>query len=379
MQTSVERTLRLLEQQVGRPVEEVETPVAIVDLDRADANLTRLQRYADAHGIALWPHTKTHKSPQLGLRQLALGAGGLTVAKTGEAEVFHEAGAERLLVHYPPIGEAKWRRLAELAADGLELSVSVDGPEAAEGLSAALGRAGASAEVLVEVDAGLHRTGVTTPAAAVELATRLAGLPALHVAGISCYPGHCKGDEDTVRERLREVDGFLLEVRDAMVAAGLRCDRISGGSTPTRYLSHTTCITELRSGTYIFLDRMCADTEPDGGIDACALWVEVSVVSTSVPDQVVIDAGSKTLTSDPYAGGGHGAILGLPDARLHTINEEHGYVDVTGVDRRPRVGEHLRVLPNHACGCVNLHDGLLAVRGGVVDHVIRVAARGLVR
>src|SRR5688572_24131106 len=110
--TGADRTLRLLAAQVGRSLPEVETPVAVVDLDRLEANLQRLQTYANGHGIALWPHTKTHKSPEIGLRQLALGAGGLTVAKTGEAEVFHEAGAPRILVHYPPFGTDKCDRLA---------------------------------------------------------------------------------------------------------------------------------------------------------------------------------------------------------------------------------------------------------------------------
>src|SRR5437762_4170673 len=157
--TGADRTLKLLEAQIGRSVDEVETPVVILDLDRLEANLQRLQSYADSHTIALWPHTKTHKSPEIGLRQLALGAGGLTVAKTGEAEVFHEAGAPRILVHYPPFGADKWDRLAGLAAEGLELTVAVDGFAPAEGLSGALARRGARAELLVELDVGLHRTG----------------------------------------------------------------------------------------------------------------------------------------------------------------------------------------------------------------------------
>src|SRR6478609_7613938 len=129
MRTGADRTLELLAAQVGRSVLEV--------------NLQELQSYCDQHGIALWPHTKTHKSPEIGLRQLELGAGGLTVAKTGEAEVFHEAGAPRLLVHYPPFGREKCDRLARIAADGVELTVAVDSVAAAEGLSAALGRHGA--------------------------------------------------------------------------------------------------------------------------------------------------------------------------------------------------------------------------------------------
>jgi D-serine deaminase-like pyridoxal phosphate-dependent protein len=371
--TGADRTLELLESQVGRPLAEVETPVAVVDLDRLEANLRDLQSYADAHEIALWPHTKTHKSPEIGMLQLELGAAGLTVAKTGEAQVFRDAGATRLLVHYPPVGEAKWERLAGLAAEGIELTVAVDGAYAAEGLSAALARHGARASLLVELDVGLHRTGQTSAQAALALAQALSGLPAVDIAGISCYPGHCRGDEATVRARVAAVDALLRETRDAFAAAGIRCERISGGSTPTRYLTHETCVNELRSGTYALLDRT------DGSPERCALHVEVSVISDAVPGQIVIDAGSKTLTSDTAPEPGYGAIVGIPDAHVHELNEEHGYVDVSRVAEPPRIGQHLRVTPNHACGCVNLQDGLLAVRDGIVDHVIVVGARGLVR
>src|SRR5205809_7393485 len=170
IRTGAERTLELLEAQVGRSLDEVETPAAVVDLDRLEANLQRLQAYADSHGIALWPHTKTHKSPEIGLRQLAIGARGLTVAKTGEAEVFHEAGAPRILLHYPPLGADKWDRLARFAAEGLELTVAVDSVAPAEGLSTALSQHRAPAELLVELDVGLHRTGQVTSAGALELA-----------------------------------------------------------------------------------------------------------------------------------------------------------------------------------------------------------------
>jgi D-serine deaminase-like pyridoxal phosphate-dependent protein len=379
MRTGAERTLELLEAQVGRSFDEVETPVAIVDLDRLEANLQRLQSYADSHGIALWPHTKTHKSPEIGLRQLALGAGGLTVAKTGEAEVFHDAGAPRILVHYPPLGTDKWERLARFAAEGLELTVAVDSLTPAEGLSAALNRRGVTAELLVELDVGLHRTGQTSSAGALELARALSRLPAVEVAGISCYPGHAREDPETLGSVVEAVDAMLRETRDTFTAAGIRCDRISGGSTPTGYVTDTTCVNELRAGTYALLDRVDAAAEPDFGLDACALSVAVTVVSDSVPGQIVIDAGSKTFTSDPHPDGSHGFVVGWPEAHLHTLNEEHGYVDVSGLGDRPRVGDWLQVIPNHACGCVNLHDGLLGVREGVVERVVLVAARGLVR
>ena len=379
VRTGADRTLELLEAQIGRSLDEVETPVAIVDLERLEANLQRLQSYADTHAIALWPHTKTHKAPEIGLRQLAIGAGGLTVAKTGEAEVFHEAGAPRILVHYPPFGADKWDRLARSASEGLELTVAVDSLASAEGLASALRRRDARAELFVELDVGLHRTGQVTSGGALELAQQLSKLPAVEVTGISCYPGHAREDPDTIGSVVEAVDSLLRETRDAFTAAGIRCDRISGGSTPTRYVTHTTCVNELRAGTYALLDRVDAPAEPELGLEACALSVAVTVVSDSVPGQIVIDAGSKTFTSDAHPDGGHGAIVGWPDARLHTLNEEHGYVDVSGMHDRPALGDRLQVIPNHACGCVNLHDGLLGVREGVVERVVLVAARGLVR
>src|SRR5882757_5903043 len=167
--TGAERTLRLLERQIGRSLNDVETPVAVIDLDRLEVNLKDLQSYVDSHGIELWPHTKTHKSPEIGRRQLELGAGGLTIAKTGEAQVFQEAGAPRLLVHYPPFGDAKWERLAGIAAAGVELTVALDSAPPAEGLARVFARRGLSADVLIELDVGLHRTGQTTTAGAVAL------------------------------------------------------------------------------------------------------------------------------------------------------------------------------------------------------------------
>ena len=368
-----DRTLELLDRQVGRPLGEVETPVAVIDLDRLETNLNDLQSYVDAHGIELWPHTKTHKSPEIGRRQLELGAAGLTVAKTGEAEVFQEAGAPAILVHYPPFGSDKWERLADVVASGVDLTVAVDSIAPAEGLADVLARRGLRATLLVELDVGLHRTGQPTAVGALGVAQALSRLPAVEVAGISCYPGHCRPEDPALRSRLMAVDELMQGARDLFSSAGLRCDRISGGSTPTRYLTHETCVNELRSGTYALLDRN------DGEVGECALWVEVTVISDAVANQVVVDAGSKTFTSDDHPDGGHGTVIGWPGADFAHINEEHGYIDVSALGDRPVVGEHLQIIPNHACGCMNLHDGVLAVRDGVVDHVIRVAARGLVR
>ena len=161
----------------------------------------------------------------------------------------------------------------------MELTVAVDSIVSAEGLSAALDRRGATAELLIELDVGLHRTGQVTSAGALDLAQRLAGLPAVEVAGISCYPGNCRGDAETIRARLAAADALLRETLDAFTSAGIRCDRVSGGSTPTRYLAHETCVNELRAGTYALLNRVDGPSEPEGGLAACAL----SVGSLSCP------------------------------------------------------------------------------------------------
>lgn len=375
MVTAAERTLRLYGSWVGRSLDEVETPVAVVDLDLLDANVARLQGYANAHGIAVWPHAKTHKSIEVGARQLAAGAVGLTVAKSGEAEVFHEAGVERLLLHYPTYGVAKWERLARLVADGLDLTIALDDITAAEGLSRALAAAGGNAHVLIEVDVGMRRTGVASPAEAVALARRVDALPGLDTVGISGFPG-MRATGQSLSPYLDGVDATLRATRDAFREAALPCERISAGSTPTRYLTHTTCISEIRPGTYVFLDRTEAPTEPDGGIDACALSVLATVISTRVTHRAIVDAGSKSLTSDAHPDGGHGVVVGVGGA-LVALNEEHGYIDLDSATTSPRIGQRVRIIPNHACTCVNLHDALLGVRSGRVEEIIPVAARGL--
>ena len=293
---------------IGRLVEELPTPIAVVDLDRLEANIARLAAYAREHDIALWPHAKTHKMPPVGRMQLAAGAAGLTVAKVGEAEVMtsHELGP--LLLHYPVYGADAWRRLAVVAA-ATSLTVAVDSYEAAEPMAAALADAGTRAEVLVEMDVGLHRTGVESPAAACALAQRLDGLHGLEPAGISCFPGHVRGPSADVARALAEVEARLAEAVDLLDRAGLRRDRVSGGSTPSMAMTHLTpSVNELRAGTYVFLDRTEVAFDGPLTLDDCALRVHATVISTAVPGNAVVDAGSKMLSDaafgDPAASAG---------------------------------------------------------------------------
>ena len=367
---------------VGRPVAELPTPIAVIDLDRLEANIARLADYTREHGIALWPHAKTHKMPPVARMQLAAGAAGLTVAKVGEAEVMagHELGP--LLLHYPIYGVEAWRRLAEVAGS-TGLSVAVDSFEAAEPLAAALAGAGARADVLVEIDVGLHRTGVESPAAARALAQRLDGLTALDVAGVSGFPGHVRGPVADVKRKLEDVEATLAEAVGLFDSAGLRCDRVSGGCTPAMTLTHLTpSVNELRAGTYVFLDRTEVAFDGPLALDDCALRIHATVISTAVAGNAVVDAGSKMLSDALYGGPGgegRGAVIDHPDVTIPLTNEEHGICDVTRSTTAWHVGDRIEIVPNHVCTSVNLQDVVCAARADVVEHVWTVEARGKVR
>jgi D-serine deaminase-like pyridoxal phosphate-dependent protein len=331
-------------------VAELETPALVVDLDRLERNLGRAAAYADEHGLGLHPHVKTHKTLEIARMQLDGGARGLTVAKPTEAEVF------------AAVGRGKAERIAELAA-AVPLTVALDSLAVAEPIAAV------EAEVLIELDVGLRRTGVS-PQEAVELGRAIEGLGGgLRVAGLSCYPAHGE---------LAEVDALLEQAQEAFAAAGLRCDRISGGSTATLFESHRTRMTELRPGNYALLDR--SEAQGAFGPDDCALRVQATVVSTSVPGRVILDAGSKTLSeaAAPPGASGFGAVVGHPEIVIETLNEEHA-IGAAGHATELAVGDRVELIPNHVCTCVNLHDILYAARRGEVEAEFAVAARGRVR
>ncbi len=361
------------------PLAAVPTPAIVIDLGVADRNLRRLADYAKRHKINLRPHTKTHKSVALGRAQLDLGAIGLTVAKVGEAEVMANATGD-LLMAYPAVGPTRAAQLAELAAGGRTIRVALDSAAAADGLADAARAAGTTLGVLVDLDVGLHRTGVQTPAEALALAQHVSARGGLRLDGLMFYPGHVKdGGPESVRE-LRRIDALLGETIDLWAKHGLRAEIVSGGSTPTAYQSHqVTRMTEARPGTYVFQDM----NGVHGGyatLDDCAARVYATVVSTAVPGQFVIDAGTKTLTSDrcgPAPDSGHGYVVEYPQAKIVKLTEEHGQVDSRACDRTPKVGERVTIVPNHICPCVNLQSTVYFAQG---DHAIptSVDARGKV-
>jgi D-serine deaminase-like pyridoxal phosphate-dependent protein len=358
---------------IGREVHELETPAAVVDLERLERNVGRAAEYAAEHALALYPHAKTHKTIEIAALQRSAGARGLTVAKSREAEIMAAAGLGPLVLHYPVVGAAKVERVAAVA-EAVPLTVALDSLQAAKPIAAALRRRGLEAELLIEIDVGLRRTGLT-PEGAVEMARGVEALGGgLVLAGISCYPGHLRFDAAAIRRGLADVDALLVRARELFAGAGLRCERISGGSTATLFDSHNTCMTELRPGNYALLDRM--EARGAFGPEDCALTVHATVVSTSVPGRFVLDAGSKALgeaAAPPDLEGGAG-VAGRPDLRIEATTEEHAHG--AGDGELPRVGERLALVPNHACTCVNHHDTLFGVRNERVETVMKVVARG---
>jgi D-serine deaminase-like pyridoxal phosphate-dependent protein len=355
----------------------LETPTPLVDLDRLERNLDRLADYTRAHGLALRPHVKTHKSPIIAAAQIERGAAGVTCATTREAEVM-SAVCDDILVAYPPVGAARLRRLMALPPR-VRLTVALDSATAVDELAAAARAAGRRVSVYVEADLGMHRVGLGNPADVVALAGRVAGSPSLEFAGLAFYPGHIRESVDKQAIALAELRTALDLVVAALTTAGLPPRVVSGGSTPTMMSTHQLpAVTEFRPGTYVFNDRTTAEVGACSWTD-CALTVLATVISTAVPGQAVIDAGTKALGREPLragAGEGYGVLMADRDVFVRAMSEEHGILELGDSSWRPRVGEQVRVIPNHVCIVVHLNDVVHGIRGDNVETSWPVEARG---
>jgi D-serine deaminase-like pyridoxal phosphate-dependent protein len=355
------------------------TPCIVIDAAVARRNLQRLAGYAKQHNFKLRPHTKTHKTILIGRMQMEYGATGLTVAKVGEALVMANA-ADDLLMAYPAVDPARCETLANMAT-ATTIRIGIDSAAAADALSAAARSRGSTIGILVDLDVGLHRTGVQSPADALALAQHVSKQPGLRLDGLMFYPGHLKDDSAESINQVRAIDNLLAEALDLLKKSGLEAPIVSGGSTPTAYVSHhLPHMTEARPGTYVFYD-MNGVRAGYATLDDCAARIHCTVVSTAVPGQFVIDAGSKTLTSDKNGAApdsGHGHVLEYPDAKVVKLTEEHGQVDARACPKQPKVGDRVTVIPNHICPCINLQSTIYWQNPGEPPRPLPVDARGKV-
>lgn len=365
------------------------TPQVLVDRTRLLNNIDRVQKVADAAGARLRPHAKTHKSPVIARWQLERGAVGVCCAKLGEAEVFAHAGIHDIRLPYPvnPSNAARVVALMDRAA----ISIIVDHPGVARGWSDTMSRAGRTLDVLIKVDVGFHRCGIDPDAAdTLAFIQMISKLPGLRLRGLLSHAGHgyqAASDAELTAVARREAE-ILSGLRDRAVRAGIPIGELSVGATPT--LRHTASVarrhglTELRPGNYVYFDRtqFALGAAP---LDDCALTVLATVVSKPAHDRIILDCGSKTLSSDQARGfaptPGYGAVLtddgSAIDGSLtiERLSEEHATVRVSGVTAL-EPGDRVRVLPNHSCVVSNLVDAVQLVDADRVIETLPVAARG---
>jgi D-serine deaminase-like pyridoxal phosphate-dependent protein len=357
---------------------DLDTPVLLIDLDIMERNLRRVAEYTKTHGLRLRPHTKTHKIPALGKKQLASGAVGLAVAKVGEAEVMMATDPPDLLVAFPVVGQAKLKRLLPIARK-TRVTVSLDSLIAARQLAEAAQYANVTLGVLAEVDVGLGRVGVTPGRELVQLARDITRLPGLTFEGIAFFPGHVRKLDEQGLATLRQVGSLTQQVLDDFRRAGIAIRIVSGGSTPTLFLSHEIPgLNEIRPGTYIYNDM---NTVRSGAcsLDDCAASMLVTVVSTARLGQMIVDGGSKTFSSDLPMNAPErtfGRVMEAPDCTFHNMNEEHGFIDIRNAGRSFTIGDRVHIIPNHICPAVNLHEHVYGIRNGEVEQVWEVEGRG---
>ena len=367
----------------GMPLAEVDTPALLIDLDAFERNLKRMADAVSKAGVRLRPHAKTHKSPIIGLKQIAHGAIGLCCQKVSEATIMVEGGVQDVLVSNEVIGARKLDRLAALSRQARVIGC-VDNPLGVSEMAAAAGRHGARLDVIVEIDVGASRCGVAPGKPAVELAQAIAREKHLRFAGLQAYQGRAQHFR-TIEERRAAIDEAVTRTKttvQALKAAGLSCDIVGGAGTGTFELEAASGVyNELQAGSYIFMDADYArNKRADGGpYDTFehALFVYATVMSMTQADRAVIDAGLKSFTFEsgpPEPVGFAGAIYERP-------SDEHGNLNLAQSNTRPSLGDKVRLIPGHCDPTVNLHDWYVGIRGmdgqaAVVESVWPVAARG---
>jgi D-serine deaminase-like pyridoxal phosphate-dependent protein len=353
--------------------------------------MDRAQALANAAGVRLRPHAKTHKSPIIARWQIQRGAVGVCCAKLGEAEVFVDAGISDIRLPYP-VNPSNASRVIALM-DRAAISIIVDHRDVARGWSEAMQRAGRTLDVLIKVDVGFHRCGIDPSANPLAFVQTIASLPGLRLRGLLSHAGHgyhAASDAELAQVAATERD-ILVDLQQRAAQSGIPLDELSVGATPTlRFSAKQTGLTELRPGNYVYFDRTQVALGA-ASLDDCALTVLATVVSKPAADRIILDSGSKTLTNDLARGlskaPGYGAVLaGNGDSprrideslSVERLSEEHATVRVTG-GTRLEPGDRVRVVPNHSCVVSNLVDAIRLVDGEDVIETIPVAARGRIQ
>lgn len=359
---------------------ELDTPALIIEKDKMINNIERMQKIADAGGVKLRPHTKTHKIPELAKLQIEKGATGIAVAKLSEAEIMAEAGIDDIQIANIIVGDKKIERLMALKKKVKSISCNVDSIDAARAISEKFEKCDTWLDVYIEINSGQNRSGLKEYKDIYNLAKNIQELQGINFIGLFTHAGHAYASESKEEiERIgKEEAELLIEIAERLMKERIFVTNISVGSTPTApYCSKVEGVTEIRPGNYIFYDVVQTKLG-SCTIDDCALTVLATVISVPDKNRVIIDAGSKALSADKGASKtlspeGHGYVIGK-DCIIDRVNEEHGIIIHNGENFK--IGEKLRIIPNHACVTVNLFDTVYLVDGEEIIKKYEIKGRG---
>jgi 3-hydroxy-D-aspartate aldolase len=363
---------------IGMPLDEVDTPSLLLDLDAFERNLRRMAEAAQDAGIALRPHAKTHKSPAIALRQIEFGAVGVCCQKVSEAEAMVHGGVKDVLVSNEIVGRKKIERLAKLARQA-RIGVCVDNAENVAALSEAASRHQSTLDVLVEIDVGSHRCGVPAGQPALDLARLVAASPGLRFTGLQAYYGAAQHRRPFEERREASNAGAKLcaQTRDLLRHHGLDCRTITGAGTGTfEFAAASGVYNELQVGSYIFMDadyakNLAGDGTPFHAFEQ-SLFVWTTVMSCPSAEQVVVDAGLKALSVDS----GLPRVEGIEGAEYFDASDEHGKISLPNKHTPVRLGEKWTLIPGHCDPTVNLHDWYVGIRNDHVETLWPISARG---
>jgi 3-hydroxy-D-aspartate aldolase len=362
---------------VGTPLEEIDTPALLIELDAFERNLQALARAVEGRGVRIRAHAKTHKCAQIALRQIAAGAVGVCCQKVSEAEAMVEGGVTDVLVSNEIVGARKLERLAALARRA-RIGVCADDAGNVRALSEAARRAGATLDVYVEVDVGARRCGVAPGAPALELAREIAARPGLRFAGLQAYHGPAQHLR-SMAERRAAIAGAAAaagRTRRLIESEGIACATVTGaGSGSFAFELESGVFDEIQPGSYVFMDADYAKNEWAAPLPRFehALFVLATVMSRPAPERAVVDAGLKALAVDS----GMPLVWQRPGLRYTKASDEHGVLEI-GAGPPPALGERLLLVPGHCDPTVNLYDWYVGIRNNVAQEIWPIAARGAV-
>jgi 3-hydroxy-D-aspartate aldolase len=356
------------------------TPVLVLDVEALDRNIAEMAAFAKAHEVKLRPHSKTHKSADIARRQIAAGALGCCCAKLGEAEALAEAGIEGLHITSPVVTPQAIARLIELNGRMKDLMIVVDHPANAEALAAAAAKAGKPLAVIIDIDPGIHRTGVASPEAAVELAQKISRLKSLKYAGVQFYCGRHQHIEDFAERKasIEERTVYLKGIVAKLEAAGLKPGIVTGSGTGTHFIDAKLGVfTELQVGSYVFMDHqynICDLRGESRPTFEQALQIDARVVSSNTPGMVTVDAGLKAMATEA----GPPQILkgAVEGSTTRFMGDEHLGVIAPEGKEPPAHGEQVILVPPHCDPTVNLYEAYHIVKGDTLVEIWPVTARG---